>query len=728
MRSYGDPVPSSILRIEERVDSVLRLMTLKEKIGQLCQYSGSGEEVQAGRLTPDKLRLIEQGQVGSMLNVFGSKLVHQVQERALRKSRLKIPLLLGQDVIHGFKTIFPIPLGEASTWDPELVRRAAEVSAKEATAVGLHWTFAPMVDIARDARWGRIAEGSGEDPLLGARMAEAKVRGFQGIDLASPSTLAACVKHFAAYGAAEGGRDYNTVDLSERSLAEIYLPPFQAAVEAGSASLMCAFNEINGIPCSGNPMLLTDILRRRWGFTGMVVSDWNSIGELVDHGFAADRPSAGLLALQAGVDMDMQSLIYSQHLEELVVQGKLPESDLDQAVGRVLRTKFRLGLFDHPLAYGDPQKEKTLLLCREHRNLARQEACQSMVLLKNDGPVLPLPTTVSRLAVIGPLADNSWDILGSWACAGDPALSVSLLQGIKAKLPSTVPILHQRGCPIDSIDRRGFEAALQAARESDVIVMALGESAAMSGEAACRSDLGLPGVQLELLQAIHALGKPLVVLLMNGRPLSVPWIHHHCPAILECWFAGSEAGNAIADILFGDYNPSGKLPVTFPYSVGQIPCYYNHKNTGRPPSDTNHFTSKYLDLPLTPLYPFGYGLSYSRFEYSEFTLSADRITPSDSLILDVTLANTGQYPGVETVQLYLQDVAATVTRPVRELKDFKRVALEAGEKKQVRFILTHDQLMFYGPSMQKLSQPGLFRVYIGGNSRDCLVDSLELTD
>jgi beta-glucosidase len=712
---------------ERRIDSLLLLMTLEEKAGQLTQYTARWTDpgVRA-RLIPDQEALIRRGKVGSLLNAYGADVTRRIQEIAVKESRLGIPLLFGYDVIHGLRTVFPIPLGEASTWDPGLVEKAARVAATEAAAMGIHWTFAPMVDIARDPRWGRIAEGSGEDPYLGAAMAAAHVRGFQGDDLSKPNTILACPKHFAAYGGAEGGRDYNSVDISERTLRDVYLPPFEAAVKAGAATIMCSFNEIAGVPSTGNRQLLTDILRKEWGFDGFVVSDWGSIGELRAHGFASSDAEAARLALTAGTDMDMEGNLYGEQLEVLVRSGKLAESVVDEAVRRILRAKIRLGLFDDPYRYCSAARERSLILHPDHRALARDVARRSMVLLKNDKNLLPLNKQVGTLAVIGPLAADSINPLGTWDALGRPADVVTVLEGIRnAVLPQTT-VLYARGCALDSQTTDGFAEAVAAVRRADVVVMVLGEASSMSGEASCRSVLGLPGNQEVLLKTIHAVGKPIVAVLMNGRPLTIPWLDQQIPAILEAWMPGVEAGKAVADVIFGDCAPSGKLPVTFPRGVGQVPIYYNHKSTGRPADDTVKYTSRYLDLPSTPLYPFGYGMSYTRFTYGRLTLSASRIREGESIRVGIEVQNTGDRAGEETVQLYVQDEFGSVTRPVKELKGFRKILLAPGEKRNVEFMLSTKDLAFTTLEMSHRVEPGTFKVFAGGNSRDVITSSFEI--
>lgn len=639
---------------------------------------------------------------------------------------MKIPLLFAHDVIHGFRTIFPVPLAEASTWNPVIVEHEARVAALEASAAGLHWTFAPMVDIARDPRWGRIVEGSGEDPYLGSVMAAARVRGFQGNSLSDPTSLLACAKHYAAYGGAEAGRDYNTVDISERTLREIYLPPFKAAVRAGSGTLMSAFNEVGGIPSSGSPFLLTKVLRGEWGFEGFVVSDWTSIKELVLHGVARSPAEAGMIALRAGVDMDMESRIYVNDLPDMVRQKKLPIEIVDRSVRRVLTMKFKLNLFSDPYRNSDPKLERAVTLVPAHRSLARTVAGQSIVLLKNERNILPLSKEGQTIAVLGPLAESKSDPLGPWAGIGRAEDVISTLEGIRQTVASGTSVLYAQGCSIDSVDTIGFREARRVARQADVIILVVGESSRMSGEAASRTNLGLPGVQEDFVQEMHKLGKPLVIVLMNGRPLVMPWVYVNVPAIVETWFLGVEGGHAIADVLFGDVNPGGKLPVTIPRSVGQIPLYYNYKNTGRPPSSNDHYTSKYLDSPVTPQFPFGYGLSYTTFSYADLKLNKTEITMSDTLRVSIVVRNEGRREGDEIVQLYVREPVASVTRPVKELKGFQRIKLRAGESQTVEFLLLPPQLGFYNREMKWEIEPGTFQVFVGKNSEDVMETTFEL--
>ena len=714
--------------ISLRVDSVLSLMTLDEKIGQLNQLSfgiGWGPTVKVA--VPDEYKQqIREGKIGSFLNAIGAEFTYELQKVAVEESRLKIPLLFGLDVIHGFKTTFPVPLGEAATWQPEMVEMSAHYQALEAASAGIHWTFSPMVDIARDPRWGRIMEGAGEDPYLGSLMAAAHVRGYQGN--LSNLNIIACVKHYAGYGGAEGGRDYNTVDFSERTFRDIYLPPYKAGVEAGAHTLMASFNEIGGIPASGSKYLLNDILRDEWGFKGFVVSDWNSIGEMINHGFASDLKHAGEISLNAGLDMDMESRSYLTHLKELVAEGKVKESLIDESVRRILRIKFMLGLFDDPFRYCSKEREQKNIMTNEIKNASLDVAKRSFVLLKNEENILPLKKDYKKIAVIGPLAKSKLDPLGEWNALGIEEDVTSVLEGLKKYVGDKSEILYAEGCKITDTSKDGFKEAIGKAKDADVIILCVGESRSMSGEAYSRSSLDLPGVQEDLAKELLKTGKPIIAVLMNGRPLSINWLNDNAYAILETWFAGTMTGDAVAQVLFGDYNPSGKLPVTFPRTVGQVPIYYNHKNTGRPGDEKNRYTSKYLDLPLTPLYPFGYGLSYTNFDYSEVTLSNSKLTNKDSLVVTVKVKNTGNYDGEEVVQLYVQDLVGSVTRPVKELKGFKKILLKSGEEKSVDFIINEKDLRFTAADMKFKSEPGLFKVFVGTNSVDLIESQFELVD
>ncbi len=715
--------------IEQRVDSVLALMTIDEKVGQLVQYSGmfdTGTQMRKPQQSHEAL--IREGKVGSFLNIFGAKSTYAIQKIAVEESRLKIPLIIGLDVIHGFKTIFPVPLAQACSWNPQLVEKSSRLQAVETAAAGVHWTFAPVVDIARDPRWGRIMEGNGEDSYLGSIMAAASIKGYQGNDLSLNNTIAACAKHFAAYGAVEGGRDYNTADISERTLRDVYLPPFKSAVDAGVATIMSAFIEIAGIPTSANHNLLTEVLRGEWKFNGFVVSDWNSIGELNEHGVSKDLKQAAAISIKTGIDLDMQSNGYSNYLRNLVEEKILSEDILNESVKRVLRIKFMLGLFDDPYKYCDEERENKIIGGKDIVEAARGIARESIVLLKNQNNILPLKKDVKKIAVIGPLANSSDDPLGPWSMQGKPENVVTVVQGLKDKLGSNTEITFVEGCKIKSNDKSGFDDAVEAAKKSDVVILCLGESRNMSGEPNSRAFLDLPGVQDELAKEIYNTGKPVVVVLMNGRPLSINWISENIPVIVEAWYLGDQSGNAIADVLFGDYNPSGKLTVTFPRTVGMIPYYYNHKSSGRPYNADNHWTSKYIDVENSPLYPFGFGLSYTTFEYSNLTADKNTIRKNESLKISVDVKNSGKFDGEEVVQLYIRDLIGSVTRPVKELKDFKKVFLKSGETKKVEFIITEEKLKFHDVNMEYVSEPGDFKIFVGTNSVDVLETNFSLAE
>ena len=716
------------------VADLMSRMTLKEKIGQLNLLSSSWD-VTGPMLREGYQDDVRAGNVGAIFNAHTAKYTRSLQKLAVEETRLGIPLLFGYDVIHGYKTIFPISLGEAASWDLAAIENAARVAAIEASAAGVHWTFAPMVDIARDARWGRISEGAGEDPYLGSEIARARVRGFQGNDLAAVDTVLATAKHYAAYGQAQAGRDYHTTDMSLRELWDTYLPPFRAASEAGVATYMTAFNELNGVPATANAYLLNEILKTRWRFEGFVVSDYTAVDELVPHGFARDQKHAAELAINAGVDMDMQGTSFMTHLAALSKAGRVSVDTIDAAVRRILEMKYRLGLFLDPYRYSDEEREKEAIYAEEHLEAARDTARKSIVLLKNERGLLPLETSDISLAVIGPLADSKSDMIGSWSAAGDrEERPVSLLEGIKARLGGSVDVHYEEGASyrFDPEDDTGaFDAALAAAGRADVIIAAMGESSEMTGEAASRTSLGLPGNQQELLIALRKLGKPVVLVLMNGRPLAIEWADENVHAILEAWFAGTEGGHAIADVLFGDYNPSGKLPVTFPRNVGQVPIHYNMKNTGRPysPNDAEQkYRSRYLDSPNSPLYPFGYGLSYTIFEYSDLALDRTRLGADDNITVSVTVANTGEVDGEEVVQLYVRDLVGSVTRPVKELKGFRKILLESGESQVVRFELRPSDLAFHRQDMSYGAEAGEFRVFVGSNSEDLLEANFRLTE
>src|SRR6266550_4381643 len=705
---------------ERRIDALLARMTLEEKLGQLQQLDGEGN----GTFRPEHPDLIRKGLLGSTINVRGAKNTNQLQHVAIDESRLKIPVLFGFDVIHGYRTIFPTPLAEASSWDPSLAERSASIAANETYASGVRWTFAPMVDIARDARWGRITEGAGEDPFLGAAFARARVRGFQGTDYSVPGKILACAKHFVAYGAAEGGRDYNTTDMSEHTLREVYFPPFKAAVDEGVGTLMSAFNDLNGVPTSANPFTLTKVLRGEWKFDGFVVSDYTAVKELINHGIASNDKGAAEAALNAGVDMEMVSRLFNQHGPELLKEGKVSQATIDEAVRRILRIKFRLGLFDHP--YVDEAAESGSLFTAANRAAAREIAGRSMVLLKNDHETLPLSKNIGSIAVIGPLADNKSAPLGWWSGDGRDSDTVTPLAGIKAKVSPQTKVSYAKGCEILGDSNAGFAEAVAAARQSDVAIVFVGEAKEMVGEAASRSTLDLPGRQMDLVKEIAGTGKPTIVVLVNGRPPTIGWIVENVPAILESWMGGTEAGNAISAILFGDVNPGAKLPVTFPRVVGQVPIYYNHMNTGRPPEASNRYTSKYLDVPWTPQFPFGFGLSYTQFKITNLQVSAPQIRLGDKLTVTLDVENIGKRTGDEVVQLYIRDVAASVTRPVKELKGFRRITLKPGEKQRIEFTLGPEHLGFYNREMKFVVEPGEFRVMVGSSSEDVIEKSFEV--
>jgi beta-glucosidase len=691
-------------------------MTLEEKVGQLNQLSGLGQPTGPGG-TPAGVDQIKRGDIGSFLNIVGIDEVTRLQRIAMQESRARIPLLFALDVIHGFRTIFPVPLAEASSWNPAAAERSARVAATEAAAQGISWTFAPMVDIARDPRWGRIVEGAGEDTYLGAVMAAARVRGFQGTSLRDPSTIAATVKHFAAYGAAEGGRDYNIADVPERTLRDVYLPPFQAAVCAGVQTLMAAFNEIDGVPAHADRKLLTDILRGEWRFDGTVVSDWTGIGELLNHGVGADSARVGSLAMNAGVDIDMVSEIYRKKLPELVRAGTVPQSVLDEAVRRTLRLKYRLGLFQNPYRVATAAQAQAITLSAANRAAAREVARESIVLLKNDRNVLPLSKTVRTLAVIGSLAADSGAAIGNWTAGGRAEEAVSVLTGIKRAVSSGTRVVYARGASPMSDSTAGIAAAVRVANDADVVVLVVGESPEQSAEAESRAIIELPVAQQRLAEAVVATGKPVVVVLMNGRPLALQWLHDNVPAILETWFLGVEHGTATADVLFGDYNPGGKLTATFPRVTGQVPIYYNHRNTGRPPTNEK-YTSKYNDVPWTPLYPFGHGLSYTAFRYGTPTISATTMRPGDSLRVEVDVTNSGRVEGDEVVQLYIRDDVGSVTRPLEELRGFRRVHLTPGQTRRMIFPIDIQDLAFHDAALVRVAEPGSFTVFVGGSSVD----------
>ncbi|AXB56419.1 glycoside hydrolase family 3 N-terminal domain-containing protein [Flavobacterium fluviale] len=714
--------------IDQKVNDLLKKMTIEEKIGQLNQYTGDNQATGPITINPNKQSEIKQGLIGSMLNVVGTKYTRQYQELAMQ-SRLKIPLLFGQDVIHGYKTTFPIPLAEAASWDLEAIELAARVAATEAAASGIHWTFAPMVDIGRDPRWGRVMEGAGEDTYLGSKIAYARVKGFQGNKLGDLNSVMACVKHFAAYGAGVGGRDYNSVDMSERMLFETYLPPFKAALDAGAATFMNSFNDINGIPATGNAHLQRDILKGKWNFQGFVVSDWGSIGEMVAHGYSKDLKEAAYAAITAGSDMDMESNAYRQNLAQLIKEGRVSIDLVDDAVKRILRKKFELGLFDDPYRYSDEKRAEKALSDPANRKAALEVAQKSIVLLKNENQTLPISKNVKTIAFIGPMVKEYKENMGFWSVEL-PEVDynkwiVSQWDGLQNKVGKNTKLLYAKGCEIEGTNKDGFAEAVAAAKQADVVILSIGERRDMSGEAKSRSDLHLPGVQEDLVKVIQATGKPVVVLINAGRPLVFNWTADNVPAIVYTWWLGTEAGNAIANVLFGDYNPSGKLPMTFPREVGQVPIYYNHFSTGRPAkteSETN-YVSAYIDLKNSPKYPFGYGLSYTKFDYSGLKLSASKIKSNETIKVSFQLSNVGKAAGEEVVQLYLKDKFGSVVRPVLELKDFKKVKLNAGESKTMEFTIDKEKLSFYNDKLEWTAEPGDFEVMIGASSADIKLKS-----
>ena len=707
--------------IDAKVDSVLKLMTLDEKIGQMNQYNGDWEATGPITNDGDKQNQIRKGMVGSMLNVTGVEHTRSLQQMAMQ-SRMKIPLLFGQDIIHGYRTIFPIPLAEAASWDLFAIEKSARVAAVEASAVGVHWTFAPMVDIARDPRWGRVMEGAGEDPFLGSAIAKARVQGFQGNGLGNTDAVMACAKHFAAYGAAVGGRDYNAVDMSLRQLHEIYLPPFKAALDAGAATFMNSFNDLNGVPATGNKYLQRDLLKGQWKFKGFVVSDWGSVREMINHGYSKNNYEAAMHATNAGSDMDMESRSYIQNLKQLVKDKKVTVAVIDDAVKRILKKKFEMGLFDDPYKFSNIAREQQQFNNAAHLQASQTMAEKSIVLLKNNNQLLPLSKQIKNIALIGPFVKAVRDNLGFWSYSwpDDTARVVTLYQGIQNKVSSNTKLLYAKGCDIDDQNKNGFEEALTAAKDADVIIMSMGEASNWSGEAKSRSNIHLPGVQEELIKAMQATGKPVVVLINAGRPLIFNWTADNVPAILYTWWLGTKAGDAIANVLFGDYNPSAKLPMSFPRTEGQIPIYYNHYNTGRPAandSDVN-YVSAYIDLPNSPKFCFGYGLSYTSFNYSAVSLNKTQIKANEKLEAAITITNTGNYDGEEVVQLYIRDMVASVVRPVKELKGFQKIFLKKGETKTVKFIITVDDLKFYDNELKYDWEPGEFEIMIGTNSAD----------
>ena len=708
--------------MESKINRLIEKMTLEEKIGQLNQLNGGyATGTEDGRALPFE-DTVRKANVGSFLNVIDLDAQKKLQKIAVEETRMGIPLLYAYDVIHGFRTIFPVPLAEAASWDLDAIEQSARIAAIEASASGIHWTFAPMVDIARDPRWGRIVEGAGEDSFLGSKIAAARVKGFQSDDLSKPDTIIACAKHFAAYGAAEGGRDYNTVDVSERIMREVYLPPFEAAVKAGARTVMNSFNVLDRMPASGNDFLVKKVLRGEWGFTGFIVSDWNSFGEMVIHGVAKDGKDAARIAISTGSDMDMEAKVYMDYLAELVKEGAIHEKWINESVRRILRIKFELGLFDDPYRYINKDRQKQATMSKENLDAARKIAQKSIVLLKNENQILPLKKDTARIAVIGQLANSkqNGDMMGTWPAQGKNEEVITPFEGIKAKVAAGTEILYASGgnafgiCPKEMIAE-----AVQTAKKADTVIVVAGENGDMSGESKSRAYLDLPGNQQELIEALCATGKPVVMVLMTGRPLTIPWCDKNVPAIVNAWQLGTMGGHAIADVLFGDYNPSGKLPVSFPVTVGQVPLYYNHLNTGRPrPPQDVPYVSKYIDCPNDPLYPFGYGLSYTTFAYSDVSLSKTSITFNETLNISTDVSNTGKMTGDEVVQMYIRDLVGSVSRPVKELKGFQKIHLQPGEKKTVTFALKGDDLAFWTKDMEFKAEPGEFAVFVGTNSRD----------
>ena len=728
----------NISDLDKKVDSLLSIMTLEEKIGQMNQYNGfwnvTGPAPEGGN-DALKYKHLKQGWVGSMLNVRGAKDVLAVQKIAVEETRLGIPLIIGFDVIHGYKTLTPIPLAEAASWDLEAIKTSARNAAIEASAEGINWTFAPMVDISRDARWGRVMEGAGEDTYLGSLIAKARVNGFQGDDLSKHNTIVACAKHFAAYGFAEAGRDYNTVDVGNSTLQNVILPPFKAASDAGVRTFMNSFNELNGIPATGSSFLQRDILKNEWGFEGFVVSDWGSVREMILHGNAKDLKHAAEIAANAGSDMDMESYAYVRHLAELVRDGKVKESVIDDAAARILKVKFELGLFDNPYQYSNSDREKEIVGNKDLHASSLDMAKKSIVLLKNNNQLLPLKKKGLNIAVIGDLADDKTSPLGSWRIAAEDDSAISVIEGLKNysgnKITFSAGPKLFTGSPsftteinINTTDRSGFKKAVNAAKNKDVVIMVLGEHGFQTGEGRSRTNLKLPGLQQELLEAVYKVNKNVVLVMMNGRPLAINWANENIPSIVEAWHLGSQSGNAIAQVLYGDYNPSGKLPMTFPKNVGQAPIYYNYKNTGRPLAegrDANSvFWSHYSDVSNDPLYEFGYGLSYTSFKYENIKLSSNSFKKEGSIKVSFSLTNTGKYEGKEVAQLYIKDKVASVTRPVRELKGFEMVNLKPGESKEVSFTIDVKTVQFYTANNKWEAEAGDFKVFIGGSSKTIL--------
>lgn len=741
----AQPLPQEV-KMKQFIDELMSKMTLEEKIGQL-NLPGAGDFTTGQTASTDIGKKIIEGKVGGLFNISTAAKIRSVQQVAVEKSRLKIPLIFGMDVIHGYKSVFPIPLGLSCSWDMELIEQSARIAAQEASADGISWTFSPMVDLSRDPRWGRIAEGGGEDPYLGGEIARAMVRGYQGNDLTANNTILACVKHFALYGASEAGRDYNTVDMSRHRMYNEYFLPYKAAVEEGAGSVMASFNEVDGIPATGNKWLMDDVLRKQWGFGGFIVTDYTGINEMIDHGMG-DLQTVSALALEAGMDMDMVGEGFLTTLHKSVNEGKITTAQIDAACRRILEAKYKLGLFDDPYRYCDPQRAATEVYTDANRKIARQTAAESFVLLKNEGNILPLKKN-AKIALVGPLADDRLNMCGTWTVAGEFEKAISVHDGIKMVTGKPENIIVAKGSNIvsDSLletrigmfgkatgwDSRPADVmiaeAVKAAEKSDVVIAVLGEASESSGESSSLTDIEIPQNQRDLMQALLNTGKPVVMVLLTGRPLALKWENDNVPAILNMWFGGSEAGAAVADVIFGDVVPSGKLTTSFPLNTGQIPIYYNHKNTGRPLADGQWFSkfrSNYLDVPNEPLYPFGYGLSYTTFTYSDISLSKNSMKPGENIEVKVKVSNTGKYDGKEVVQLYIRDMVGTTTRPVKELKKFEKVMIKKGETREITFKITEEDLKFYNYNLDFVAEPGDFRVFVGGNSRDVKEASFSL--
>jgi beta-glucosidase len=742
--SKANNLNSKANTIPKKVDSLLGLMSIEEKVGQMNLYNGfwdvTGPVPEEGS-SKTKYEHLRKGWVGAMLSVRGVENVRKIQQIAVEETRLGIPLLFGFDVIHGYKTLSPIPLAEAASWDLQAIENSARMAATEASAAGLNWTFAPMVDISRDARWGRIMEGAGEDPFYASLVARARVNGFQGDDLTDPTTIAACAKHFAGYGFVEAGREYNTVSIGNETLFNTVLPPFKAAVDAGVKSVMTSFNDLNGVTSSSDKFLMREILKDKWNFEGLVVSDWASIKEIIYWGQAKDKAEAAILASNAGCDLDMEGYVYIDELVKLVEEGKVRESVINEAVRRILTVKFELGLFEDPYRYCDAKREKENTGTTEHKEAVLDMAKKSMVLLKNESNLLPLKKEGLNIALIGQLADSKNSPLGSWRIASDDNTAVSVLEGMQNH-KATNQITFEKGVDVfvgeehfikeikvNEKDKSGIDQAMKVAENADVVIMVLGEHGFQSGEGRSRTELGLPGLQQEMLEAVYTVNKNIVLILNNGRPLAIPWAAEHIPAILEAWQLGTQTGNAVAQVLYGDYNPSGKLPVTFPRSVGQVPIYYNFKNTGRATDrEGNVFWSHYIDEKNSPLFPFGHGLSYTTFEYSNLKLSHSTMSKEDTLEIAVNIKNTGSYEGKEVVQLYIRDLVGSIVRPVKELKGFELVSLKAGEQKTIKFKIDKAELGFYNNKGEFVVEPGDFKIFVGGSSETELESDFKLTD